>query len=79
MSIVTIRNLDPLVKIKLRERAARHGRSMESEMRDILAQAVDEPESDDDFAQAIVDAFADTPVDLELYERKGPAVRANHL
>lgn len=52
---------------------------MEPEMRDILARAVDEPESDDDFAQAIVDAFADTPVDLELYERKGPAVRANHL
>jgi plasmid stability protein len=33
MSSITIRNLDPAVKERLRLRAARHGRSMEAEAR----------------------------------------------
>ncbi len=40
MASITIRNLDDRVKAKLRVRAARHGRSMEEEARDILAAAV---------------------------------------
>jgi plasmid stability protein len=36
MSTMTIRNLDDQVKRHLRIRAARHGRSMEDEARDIL-------------------------------------------
>ena len=40
MSMLTIRNLDPALKERLRVRAARHGRSMESEARTILADAV---------------------------------------
>lgn len=42
MSTVTIRNLDPQVKVALQKRAATHGRSMEAEMRDILSQSVAE-------------------------------------
>jgi plasmid stability protein len=36
MSSITIRNLEESVKRKLRVRAARHGRSMEQEVREIL-------------------------------------------
>jgi plasmid stability protein len=46
MAQLIVRNLDPTVKEKLRSRAARHGRSMEEEVRDILCAAVaadDEP------------------------------------
>ena len=37
---LTVRNLDETVKQKLRQQAARHGRSMEAEARDILARDV---------------------------------------
>jgi plasmid stability protein len=40
MVAVSIRGLDEAVKEKLRIRAARHGRSMEAEMRAILTAAV---------------------------------------
>jgi plasmid stability protein len=36
MASITIRNLDDALKGKLRVRAARHGRSMEDELRHIL-------------------------------------------
>ena len=36
MTTLTIRNVEPEVKERLRLRAARHGRSMESELRHIL-------------------------------------------
>ena len=42
MTAVSIRNLDPAVKAKLRVRAAEHGRSMEAEIRAILVDAVSE-------------------------------------
>jgi len=47
MAALTIRNLDDDVKAKLRIRAAHNGRSMEAEVREILAEAVDEAESAD--------------------------------
>jgi antitoxin FitA len=40
ISSITIRNLDPAVKERLRVRAAQHGHSMESEARDIISSAV---------------------------------------
>ncbi len=40
MSSLTVRNLDEAVKNSLRVRAARHGWSMEQEVRQILQQAV---------------------------------------
>lgn len=42
LTAVSIRNLDPAVKAKLRVRAAEHGRSMEAEIRAILVDAVSE-------------------------------------
>ena len=41
MASITIRNLDDDVKTRLRMRAAGHGRSMEEEVRLILAEAVE--------------------------------------
>jgi plasmid stability protein len=44
MASITIRGLDPKLKLRLRLRAARHGRSMEEEARVILKAAVATPE-----------------------------------
>ncbi len=44
MAMLTIRNLDPALKERLRVRAAQHARSMEAEARDILQQALKPPE-----------------------------------
>jgi plasmid stability protein len=44
MAMLTIRNLDPVLKERLRVQAARHARSMEAEARDILRQALAEAE-----------------------------------
>ena len=43
MSSITIRNLDPKIKERLRVRAAEHGHSMEAEARRILQTALTEP------------------------------------
>ena len=40
MTTLTIRNVDPALKEELRVRAARHGRSMEAELRQILKEAL---------------------------------------
>ncbi|MFC6196522.1 FitA-like ribbon-helix-helix domain-containing protein [Ponticaulis profundi] len=40
MATLTIRNLDDEVRDRLREQAARHGRSMEAEARSILLESV---------------------------------------
>ena len=42
MASITIRNLDDKVKTRLRIRAAGHGRSMEEEARQILAEVVEQ-------------------------------------
>ncbi len=43
MATLTIRNLDPSIKERLRIRAAEHGRSMEAELRVIVTEAVETP------------------------------------
>lgn len=44
MPTLTIRNLDPALKERLRVRAAQHGHSMEAEVRQILDNTLREPE-----------------------------------
>lgn len=46
MATLTIRNLDNQLKARLCIRAARHGRSMQDEARDILRTALSEEASD---------------------------------
>jgi plasmid stability protein len=56
---ITIRNLDQTLKARLRLRAARYGRSMEDEVRDILRTALAEGEGPtDNLATAIRRRFA---------------------
>lgn len=70
MSAVSIRNLDDRVKERLRVRAARHGRSMEAEMRAILTEAVSEPGEGIGLFQALLDRFGQLGgVDLDIPAR----------
>jgi plasmid stability protein len=43
MATLTVRDLDDALKARLRVRAAEHGRSMEAEVRAILAETLAEP------------------------------------
>ena len=68
MATLTIRQLDPRTHERLRVRAARHGRSVEAEVRTILDAAVDAPQGN--ILLALRAAFADLGgADLELPER----------
>jgi len=72
MASITIRNLDDMLKRRLRIRAAEHGRSMEEEVREILHQVVGSAAVPQDLGQAIHARFAAFGgVDLELPVR-GP-------
>ena len=59
MASITIRNLNEPLKARLRVQAARHGRSMEDEARDILRTALNhEPAPPPNLAAAIRARFA---------------------
>lgn len=59
MAAVSIRDLDDSVKERLRVRAAAHGRSMESEIRAILAEAVREPKDSAGLFTTLMERFSD--------------------
>lgn len=70
MAALSIRDLDDGVKQRLRERAASNGRSMEAEVRAILAEAVPEPELPDDLISALFDKFQELGgVELDIPPR----------
>jgi plasmid stability protein len=60
MATLTIRNIDAAAKERLRVRAARHGHSMEAELRSILHEALerDEDRSVPNLAEAIRRRFS---------------------
>jgi antitoxin FitA len=72
MASITIRQLEETTKRKLRIRAARHGRSMEQEAREILKTALSQPEEQPkDLGKAIHDLFAPFGgVELEIPPRE---------
>jgi antitoxin FitA len=72
MASITIRQLEETTKRKLRIRAARHGRSMEQEAREILKTALSQPEDQPkDLGKAIHDLFAPFGgVELEIPPRE---------
>ncbi|HEY2763590.1 MAG TPA: Arc family DNA-binding protein [Pseudonocardiaceae bacterium] len=79
LAAISVRNLDDHVKERLRIRAARHGRSMESEIRAILVEAVRDPDDADGLFQTMLDRFGEIgEVELELPPRTTP-VRAADL
>ena len=72
MATLTIRNIDPAIKERLRVRAAEQGRSMEAELRVILIETVGTaPSPQINLAEAIRRRFAPFGGvdDLELHPR----------
>lgn len=69
MTILTVRGLDPVVQARLREQAARNGRSMEAEARSLLSAAILREEDAVDLAAIIDRHFADAPGGVEVPER----------
>lgn len=63
MASLTIRNLDNNLKAQLRQRAARHGRSMEAEVRTILSQTLNAPTGEQNLAAAIHKRFSLLDID----------------
>lgn len=70
MANITIRNLDEALKGRLRMAAARHGHSMEEEVRIILRQALAPAEVEKGLGSRIRQRFAEDGVALELAPRK---------
>lgn len=74
MSTLTIRNLEPAIKDKLRQTAAAHGRSMEDEVRTILRNALSQPALPSGLGSRIHARFnALGGVDLDAPTRHEPA------
>ena len=79
MAMVTVRNLDEQVKARLRERAARRGRSMEAEIREILADAVRDDLPEPSLAEVFLAGFGAHAVDLDLPDRSAEQHRVVDL
>lgn len=72
MAAISVRDLDEGVAARLKMRAARHGRSMEAEVRAILSEAVAAGEDEQpNLAQAVRERFAAVGgVDLAIAPRR---------
>ena len=71
MATMTIRNIDPSVKERLRLRAAQHGHSMEAEARAILQSAVNRPGRPETLTSIMRELFGpENGVELELPPRE---------
>jgi plasmid stability protein len=72
MAQFIVRDLEESVKARLKRRAARHGRSMEDEVRHILRDAVKEQSSDiAKLGSRIAARFAKVGLTVELPEMRG--------
>ena len=70
MAQLIVRNIEENVKTRLRQRALRHGRSMEAEIRDILRNAVanDSIESERGLGRRIANRFKDIGLEEPIEE-----------
>lgn len=76
MAQLVVRNLEESVKSRLRRRAARRGRSMEEEVRDILRDAVKEEEtSAGGLGTAISSRFRKLGYKFRIPELRGQKIR----
>jgi len=76
MAQVIVRNLEDAVKRKLQRRAARHGRSMEEEVRDILRDAVkDEDRGRKGLGTEIAELFRGIGLEEPIQELRGYPVK----
>jgi antitoxin FitA len=77
MAQFVVRHLEDSVKARLQRRAARHGRSMEDEVRHILRDAVKEGNSDiAKLGSRIAARFAKVGLAAELPELRGQAAQS---
>ena len=75
MAQLVVRNLEEPVKARLRQRARRHGRSMEEEIRDILRNAVKAAGSDAaPLGSRLRHRFAAIGLDEDIAELRGTPV-----
>jgi antitoxin FitA len=65
------RNIEKDVKLRLQRRAARHGRSMEEEVRDILRNAVNEQDAAGGLGTEIASLFAKVGLEEDIPELRG--------
>ena len=76
MAQLIVRNLEDAVKVGLRRRAARHGRSVEEEVREILRNAVrEENEPASSLGSRIAARFAAVGFEDEIQEHHGIPIR----
>jgi antitoxin FitA len=75
MAQVIVRNLEDEVKSALKDRAARHGWSMEEEVRHILRNAVAANDATEPLSRLIAKRFAGLNFDGEIKELRGQAPR----
>ena len=72
MAQFIVRNIESEVKERLRRRAARHGRSMEEEVRDILRNAVNEQDAAvGGLGTEIASLFAKVGLEEDIAELRG--------
>lgn len=76
MATLTIRGLDPVMHARLRVEAARHGRSMEAEVRAILHERLMQSSDERGLGSRIRARFQGLECDLGLPARRGDAHRA---
>jgi antitoxin FitA len=76
MAQLVVRNIEERIKARLKRRAARHGHSLEAEVRDILRRAVgsEEPASEG-LGTFIARQFAGKGLDFEVREWRGEEAR----
>jgi plasmid stability protein len=80
MAQLVVRNLEEKVKTRLKRRAARHGRSMEEEVRDILRDAVkNEGRHRAGLGTRIARRFTGRGLDFEIPEWRGEPARPAKL
>jgi antitoxin FitA len=76
MAQLVVRNIEEAVKSRLRRRAARRGRSMEEEVRDILRDAVKKEEtSPGGLGTAISSRFRKLGLKFEIPELRGHKIK----
>jgi plasmid stability protein len=72
MAQLVVRNLEDGVKAKLQQRARRHGRSTEEEVREILRDAVrTEPQQTEPLGQRLRALFGDIGLEEDIPEWRG--------
>jgi plasmid stability protein len=75
MAQFVVRNLDESVKSRLKRRAARNGRSMEEEAREILRNGLKNEDSAQGLGTFIARHFAGKGLDFEIPEWRGEEAR----